>query len=58
MRFGSAKDLITPPFRMKLACSGDFDSDFSYIHDDIFVRCLVMDDGKSKCALFSFDILN
>lgn len=57
MRFGSAKDVITPPFKMKLACSGKFDADFEYIHDDVFVRCLVMDDGNAKTAMFSFDIL-
>jgi len=57
MRFGSAKDLITPPFKMKLACAGAFDKDFDYIHDDVFVRCLVMDDGEQKSVLFSFDIL-
>ena len=57
MRFGSAKDLITPPFNMKIACSGKFEADFEYIHDDVFVRCLVMDDGKAKTAMFAFDIL-
>jgi len=57
MRFGSAKDVITPPFKMKIACSGKFDADFEYIHDDVFVRCLVMDDGKAKTAMFAFDIL-
>jgi hypothetical protein len=57
MRFGSAKDLITPPFPTKLACSGVFDRDFLYIHDDVYVRCLVLDDGNSKCVLFSFDLL-
>jgi len=57
MRFGSAKDLITPPFPTKLSCSGLFDVDFDSIHDDVFVRCLVIDDGKQKCALMAFDLL-
>lgn len=57
MRFGTAKELISPPFPTKLACAGQFDKDFLYVHDDIFVRCLVMGDGQSKCVLFSFDIL-
>ena len=57
MRFGSAKEQITPPFPTRLACAGEFDKDFRYVHDDIFVRSLVMDDGVRKCVLFSFDLL-
>lgn len=57
MGFGSAKEQITPPFPTRLACAGEFDKDFRYVHDDIFVRCLVVDDGTRKCVLFSFDIL-
>ena len=47
MGFGSAKEQITPPFPTRLACAGEFDKDFRYVHDDIFVRCLVVDDGAT-----------
>lgn len=57
MYFGVAKDIITPPFNIPLACSGDFSENFKYIHDDVFVRCLVIDDGKNKSVLMAFDIL-
>ena len=57
MKFGIAKEIITPPFNMNLACSGIFDKPFKEIHDDVFVRCLVIDDGKNKVVLFAFDLL-
>lgn len=57
MYFGIAKDIITPPFNISLACSGDFSKNFKYIHDDVFVRCLVIDDGNNKTVLMAFDIL-
>ncbi len=57
MRFGVSKDLITPSFPMKIACSGTFDADLTEIHDDVFVRCLVMEGGGEKLVLFAFDLL-
>ena len=37
MRFGTAKDIITPVRPMKLACSGgDFEHNFYAIHDDVY----------------------
>ena len=58
MRFGVAKDIITPKAPMKLACAGgEMEQNFLTIHDDVFVRCLVFDDGKKKAVLMSFDLL-
>ena len=58
MKFGIAKDIITPIAPMKLACAGgDMDKDFLTVHDDVFVRCLVLDDGKEKAVMMSFDLL-
>ena len=58
MRFGTAKDIITPYAEMKLACpGGNFDDPFVSIHDDIYVRCLVVDDGLDKIVLMSYDLL-
>ena len=54
MRFGVAKECITPPFPMKLACTGSEDDLFEAIHDDIYVRCLFLGDGA---LLISYDLL-
>lgn len=57
MYFGIAKDIITPPFNMPLACASGNVGDFEYIHDDVYVRCVVMDDGNKKMVMMAFDIL-
>lgn len=57
MRIGCAKEIITPIKPIKLACAQQFDADFKYIHDDVFVRCLVLDDGKEKAVLMGVDLL-
>lgn len=57
MRFGAAKEITTPPFKMKLACSGKMDVDYEDIYDDMYARCLVFDNGDNKFLLMSFDLL-
>ena len=55
--FGTAKDIITPPFNMILACARGNTDNYEYVHDDVFVRCLAMSDGENKTVLMSFDFL-
>lgn len=57
MKFGTAKEIITPTFPTRIACYSDFTSDFSAIHDDVFVRCLVIDDGNEKTVIMGLDLL-
>lgn len=58
MRFGVARDIITPTAPVKLACAGgEMEQNFLTVHDDVFVRCLVFDDGREKAVLMSFDLL-
>ena len=57
MRFGTSKEIITPPHKTKISCVGIFDADFEYIHDDAFMRCLVCDDGERKTVYLSADLL-
>ena len=58
MRFGTAKEIITPKIKTKISCAGIFDADFEYIHDDAFVRCLVCDDGSGKAVYMAADLLS
>ena len=57
MRFGTGKDIITPAAPTYLACSGVFDKPFTWVHDDVYVRCLVLDDGQKKAVFMAFDLL-
>ena len=57
MRFGVAKEIITPVEPTRLVCSGPLDEIYKGVHDDIFVRCLVLDDGKSKSVFLSYDLV-
>ena len=57
MRFGTAKEVITPAIKTKISCAGIFDADFDHIHDDAFIRCLVIDDGAKKAVFMSADLL-
>lgn len=58
MRFGVARDLITPPFMMNMGGYGTRrDRGFECIHDDLYVKALTLDDGQSKAALLTFDAL-
>jgi hypothetical protein len=55
-RFGFAKDIITPPFKTPVACTGDPDP-FRTVHDDCFVRACLIDDGTEKALVMAFDLL-
>ena len=57
MYFGTAKDLITPIEPTMLSCAGFYDRTYKEIHDDLYVRCLVMDDGNKKAVIMSFDLI-
>lgn len=57
MRFGVSKETITPCFPMQTACTGRYTENFKGVHDDVFCRCLVLDDDKEKLILMSYDLL-
>ena len=57
MKFGTSKEIITPPHKTKISCVGIFDADFETIHDDAFMRCLVCDDGSEKAVYMAADLL-
>ena len=58
MRFGVARDLITPPFMMNMGGYGTRRNlGFESIHDDLYVKALTLDDGHSRAALLTFDAL-
>ena len=57
MVFGVSKETITPSFPVKIACNGRYNDGSIGIHDDVFCRCLMMDDGNQKLIFLSYDPL-
>lgn len=57
MRFGLSKVNITPEVPVKLACAGNFTDNFTSVHDELYVRCMVLDDENNKALFMSFDLL-
>ncbi len=58
MRFGVAKEMITPDFPMFMIGYAEYyKKTYRGVHDDLFVRCLLLDDGKRKAVLLAYDLL-
>ncbi len=58
MKFGIAKDLITPDVKTHMGGYGNLHGQYSVgIHDDLYVKALVMDDDRHRAVLISFDLL-
>jgi neutral ceramidase len=58
MRFGIARDLITPDIAMHLGGYANFrDSLLQGIHDDLYVKCVLLDDGTARVILLALDLL-
>ncbi len=57
MRAGCSKEIITPTKPTKLACCDPFDRNFKYIHDDVYIRCLVINDNSKTVVFMSMDLL-
>lgn len=55
-RAGAAKSNITPPLGVSLA-GAMRDRKALHVHDELYARCLVLDDGKTKIAIVVCDSL-
>jgi len=54
---GAAKRSIVPPFPTHMGGFGDRTATFTGVHDDMFVRALVLDDGKKSLVLIGSDLM-
>ena len=54
---GAAKRSIAPPFLTHMGGFGDRTATFTGVHDDIFVRALVLDDGTAQLVLMGSDLM-
>lgn len=58
MKFGIAKELITPDRLTHMGGYGSyFGKYFTGIHDDLYARALLLDDGRKRVVLVSVDLL-
>ena len=63
MMFGAAKELITPNFPIHMIGFNVGSNErynqqpFEQIHDDLYVRGVVLDDGKCRHLIMAFDLL-
>lgn len=58
MRFGVARDIVTPDVLTQMGGYGSlYGKFFQGIHDDLYVKTLVLDDGTEKVILISLDLL-
>jgi hypothetical protein len=58
MRFGAAKDIVTPDQLTFMGGYGSFfNKPFQGIHDDLYVRALFVDDGCNPLLFVSLDLL-
>jgi neutral ceramidase len=59
MRFGAAREIITPYFNMDMeGFAGYFGKGLKSIHDDIFAHALILeDDGYKKALIVTVDVL-
>ena len=57
LTFGLSKQNITPDFPTCLACSQQKDTLFERIHDNIFVRCSILNNDGHYVLIISYDLL-
>jgi neutral ceramidase len=58
MRFGIGKDIVTPDVKTAMGGYGTlYGETFTGIHDDLYVKTLVLEDDKTRVALVTVDSL-
>ena len=56
-KFGIGKEIITPPFKTCLSCSKYYGKLYKEIHDDVYVKTAILNDGRTYALLISYDLL-
>lgn len=58
MKFGLARDIITPDIAMAMSGYDTFyGAAYRGVHDDLYVKALLLDDGKQAVLLITLDLL-
>jgi len=58
MRFGVAKEIITPDRPMCMIGYAEYyKKHFQAIHDDLYVRCMMLNDGETTALILAYDLL-
>jgi neutral ceramidase len=58
VRFGIAREIVTPSFKTYLGgYSSRYGLPFDHIHDDLYAKALLLDDGMNRLIMISLDLL-
>lgn len=58
MRFGVAKEIITPDHPMCMIGYAEYyEKHYQAVHDDLYVRCMVLDAGNTNAVILAYDLL-
>ncbi|MEO2034760.1 MAG: neutral/alkaline non-lysosomal ceramidase N-terminal domain-containing protein, partial [Planctomycetaceae bacterium] len=57
LQAGAARRSIAPPFPTHMGGFGDRNGTFEGVHDDLFVRALVLDDDKTQLVIIGSDLM-
>ena len=58
MKFSSARELITPSINVSMSGYGSRLDPFETIHDDLYVKCLYIENNNTKLLIIAFDLLH
>jgi len=57
MRFSVSKECITPNWPVNMGGFSARTEKSQGVHDDLYSKCLMLDDGKSKCLIITLDLV-
>ncbi|MBN2852369.1 MAG: neutral/alkaline non-lysosomal ceramidase N-terminal domain-containing protein [Clostridia bacterium] len=57
MRFSTAKELITPYYKVQMSGYASRDELYASIHDDLYVKCVYMENNNTKTMIIAYDLL-
>jgi len=58
MYFSTARELITPSIKVPMSGYAARTSKFSTIHDDLYVKCVYIENNNTKLLIVAFDLLH
>ena len=58
LKAGAAKKSIVPPFPTQMGGFFDRDKNFEGVHDEVFARAVVIDNGKTKLVFVGSDLMS
>ena len=58
MKFSTARELITPSIKVTMSGYAARSDEFSTIHDDLYVKCVYIENNSTNLFVIAFDLLH